>query len=82
MRLDLTASNIAALFELPEEQPVEIRSLVLQAAFLARIVVTRLRDGNGRRADHAALVKRAVVTWEAALLELTRELARQPDNSG
>jgi hypothetical protein len=78
VRLDLTAANIAALFELPEQQPAQIRSLVLQAAVLARIVTTRLRDGSGRTADHASLVERAVVTWEAALLELTRELARLP----
>jgi|FEC22Drversion2_1045045.scaffolds.fasta_scaffold00678_15 hypothetical protein len=75
-RLILTAANIAALFELPDEQPARTRSLVLQAAVLARVVVSRLREGGPRRPDHADLARDAVVAWEAALLELTRELGQ------
>jgi hypothetical protein len=81
LRLDLAASNIAALFEMSDDNPSQIRPLVLQAAVLARIVATGLRLA-GRKADQAIPVGRAVAGWEAALLELEREIEHLPGNSG
>lgn len=73
LRLDLAASNIAALFEMRDDSPPHIRCLLLDAAFQARAVAIRLRSASWQP-DKAMSVSHAVVEWEAALLELQREL--------
>jgi hypothetical protein len=80
LRLHLAASNIAALFDRPDEELADIRSLVLHAAVLARIVVTHLRSSESG-SDKAIRVQRAATTWEAALLKLAREVGRMPEGN-
>ncbi len=78
LRLDVAASNIADLFDMPDQEATEIRLLVLQAAVLARIVATRLHVTGGRQTVNTALVTRATATLHAALQELAREIATVP----